>query len=75
LCYVVGYLNGTNGEHFFHLNEQKVLVSTNTRYLEDEQSTSTKGLSRMDLMEKFSSESTSSDPIVEQEEAQPKDPM
>jgi hypothetical protein len=62
LCW---YSKGTKGGCFYHPNKQKELVSTNVRYLEDEQSTSMKGSSKLELIAKLSSESTPSDPIIE----------
>jgi hypothetical protein len=72
LCYFVGYLKGIRGGYFYYPKKQKVLVSTNARYLEDEKSMSTKGSTRVELEEKLVSETNSSDPIEEPKETQPK---
>ncbi|PKI70652.1 hypothetical protein CRG98_008885 [Punica granatum] len=36
ICYFIGYPKEMRGGYFYHLKEQKVLVSINARYLEDE---------------------------------------
>ena len=36
MCYFIGYPKGTRGGIFYHPKEQKVLISTHARYLEDD---------------------------------------
>ncbi|NDV21046.1 DDE-type integrase/transposase/recombinase, partial [Pseudodesulfovibrio sp. JC047] len=36
MCYFIGYPKGTRGGMFYHPKEQKVLISTHARYLEDD---------------------------------------
>ena len=78
LCYFVGYPKGTRGGYFYHPQEHKVLVSTNARYLEDEQTMSTKGSSRVELEDKLSigsTSDTSNTPMEEHEETHPDIPI
>ena len=75
LCYFVGYPKGTRGGYFYHSKEHKVFVSTHAKYLDHEQSMSTKGSSRVELEEKLSFDSTSDVRIEEPEETQPNVPI
>ena len=36
MCYFIGYPKGARGGIFYHPKEQKVLISTHARYLEDD---------------------------------------
>ena len=62
LCYFIGYPKTTRGGYFYHPKEQKVLVSTHARYLEDDQKISSKGSGKVDL-EVRESDSQTSDPV------------
>src|SRR5215467_10044921 len=74
LCYFVGYPKGTRGGYFYHPQEHKVFVSTNARYLEDDQSINTKCSSKVDLGEKDSILDSSSVPTEIENEIQHQSP-
>jgi hypothetical protein len=75
LCYFVRHPKGTRGGYFYHPQKHKVLVSTHARYLEGEQSVSSKVSSKVELEEKLSSTSTFNTPIRETKETQPYVPI
>ena len=62
-CYFIGYPKGTFGWYFYDLREQKVLVSTNAIFLEDDYIMNHKPRGRIDLRE--TGGEPSDPPIVE----------
>ena len=51
VCYFIGYSKGTFGWNFYDLREQKVFVSTNAIFLEDDYIMNHKPRGRIDLKE------------------------
>ena len=51
VCYVIGYPKGTFGWYFYDPREQKVFVSTNAIFLEDDYIMNHKPKGRIDLRE------------------------
>ena len=62
VCLFVGYPKGTKGYMFYDPHDQKVFVSTNARFLEDDYMIDNKPKSKVILKEMR--EKDSSDPIL-----------
>ena len=58
VCLFVGYPKGTKGDLFYNPNEQKVFVSTNVIYLEEDYMMNHKPRSQIVLEEMFGTQST-----------------
>ena len=53
ICYFIGYPKGTFGWYFYNPREQKVFVSTNAIFLEDDYIINHKPKGRIDLREMY----------------------
>ena len=51
VCFLVGYPRGTKGGLFYSTNDQKVIVSTNARFLEEDYVMNNKPRSRIVIEE------------------------